>query len=202
MKKVKYLIILVASLSIFISCNKDKDETSGAASIEGNWKFVSLSATTESAIFFIDPYDQSSNKVVSKSAYTTTDNGGIINFSASTMSGKELTYQVNTMAHGYTYVNNKLEDSVSTPFNFSYPATNSSSSYKIIGKDSIYFTGQILLSDPNGTIDSSPSGGKFTIAGNTLTITSNMSKDTVINYAGTQMSQHATGVASIILKKQ
>lgn len=202
MKRIVCSLIVVGLLSVIVSCTKSNDEPSSASSIDGTWKFVSMSATTESTMSYKDPYDNSNNKVITRSAYTSTDNGGTVTFSGSTMSGTGVTYQVNTTAHGYSYVNNELEDSVTSPVTFSYPATNSNSSYKIIGKDSIYFNGQILVSDQNGTIDSSPSGGKFAIVGNTLTLTSNLLKDTIINYAGTPMSQHATGVASIILQKQ
>lgn len=202
MKKVLSSLIVVAFLSVVVSCNKEKDKLSSASAIEGDWKFISISAKAQSTVSYRDPADGSNIQVVTNTDYTSTQNAGMVSFSPSTMTAKSVTYTINTTALAYSYVDGQLDDSLSSPYSFVYPPTNSSSAYKIIGQDSIYFAGQTIVSTQDGTgTSTSPSGAKFTIAGNTLTITANLVKDTVINYAGTLLNQHEVAKATLILQK-
>lgn len=202
MKKVFCSLIAIAFLSVAVSCNKEKVKQSSASAIKGNWKFISISAKTQSIVSYKDPDDGANYMTVTKSDYTSTDNGGIVSFSPSTMTGTEVTYSINATAYTESYVDGQLVDTDSFPFTFTYPPTNSTSAYKIIGQDSIYSAGQTLVGGQGSSGSTTPSGLKFTIAGNTLTMTGNFLKDTVINYAGEILNQHETGVASLILQKQ
>lgn len=194
--------MVIVFLSVVVSCNKEKDEQSSASAIEGNWKFISISAKTQSIVLYKDPDDGTNYMTVTKSDYTSTDNGGTVSFSPSTMTGTGVTYSINATAYTESYVDGQLDDTDSFPFTFTYPPTNSTSAYKIIGQDSIYSAGQTLVGAQGSSGSTTPSGLKFTIAGNTLTMTGNFLKDTVINYAGEILNQHETVVASLILQKQ
>lgn len=200
MRKAIFFLLTAFILSSIVSCKKDDSSTSSTSPLTGNWKLISISAQTQSTIQYTDA--GSVFKTVTNSAYTSTNNGGTVTFSPSAITATGVTYQISDTAYGYDYMDNQLEDSLSFPFAFTCPPTNSTSSYKMIGQDSIYFAGQTLITTQGSTGSSSPSGAKFNITGNTLTLTSNLLKDTVINYAGTPMSQHETGVASLILQKQ
>lgn len=203
MKKILCSLMVIALLSAIASCSKDKDKMSSAAAIEGDWKFISISAKGQSTVSYKDPTDGSNSQIITNTDYTSTQNGGTVSFSPSAMTATGVTYTINSTAHAYSYVDGQLDDSVSSPFSFVYPATNSTSTYKIIGQDSIYFAGQSIVSTQDGSGGTtSPSGAKFSIAGNTLTITSDLVKDTVINYAGTILNQHELGKATLILQKQ
>lgn len=202
MKNVFCSLTIVAFLSVVASCNKEKDKQSSASAIEGNWQFISISAKTQSTVLYKDPDDRTNYMTVTKSDYTSTDNGGTVSFSPSTMTSTGVTYSINATAYTQSYVDGQLDDTDSFPFTFTYPPTNSTSAYKIIGQDSIYSAGQTFVGGQGTSGSTTPSGLKFKIAGNTLTMTGNFLKDTIINYAGEILNQHETVAASLILQKQ
>ncbi|HEX3078890.1 MAG TPA: hypothetical protein VHQ04_00445, partial [Puia sp.] len=85
---------------------------------------------------------------------------------------------------------------------FTVPATNTSSQFEIIGKDSIHFTG----SNPFGSGGSGTpvaTGSKFSVSGNILTLTSYVVQDKVQDEGGgVTLSQHETATVVTTLQKQ
>jgi hypothetical protein len=82
------------------------------------------------------------------------------------------------------------------------PATNSSSEFDIIGKDSIHYTGtNIFGSGGSGT--PAATGSKFSVAGNILTFTSSVVQDKVQDEGGGEtLTQHETAIVVTTLQKQ
>lgn len=194
MKRNSYLCLLVI-ITVIASCKKDDAKTS-SSSIEGTYSFKSLTAKTNSTITGDD-----GEKVVTVTNYSTTNNMGTVVFDNSKVTNTGLSYSVNSIATGYFYEDNVLIDSTSYPFTVSIPATNSVSSYQLIGADSIYF--------PNGSISSGlaggesiPSGGRYTIAGNLLTISMRVAKDSAFTDSGIEFQMVESAITSIELEKQ
>lgn len=194
MKRNSYLCLLVI-ITVIASCKKDDAKTS-SSSIEGTYSFKGLTAKTNSTITGDD-----GEKVVTVTNYSTTNNMGTVVFDNSKVTNTGLSYSVNSIATGYFYEDNVLIDSTSYPFTVSIPATNSVSSYQLIGADSIYF--------PNGSISSGlaggesiPSGGRYTIAGNLLTISMRVAKDSAFTDSGIEFQMVESAITSIELEKQ
>jgi len=192
-------------LLTFIACKKDNSGTGGAApaALAGNWSFVSLTAHTQSTV--TETGGGVTDKSVTISQYTTTNNSGLVTFSADSMYSKGVGYSVNTVAEGYEYENGVLLDSIGAPFTFTYPPTTSTAKYQLIGKDSLYFPGGGgLVSTPGsgGTPSSVASGGHFVINGSTMTITVGGSQSTTQSGGGITVTSQVQAVETVTLIKQ
>ena len=200
MKKIIFPLLTAFILLTIFSCKKD-NTTSSSSPLAGNWKFISIHAQTQSTAQYSDA--GSVYKTITNSAYTSTNNGGSVAITSNTMTGTGITYQVSDTAYGYDYTDNQLVDSISSPFKVNIPPVNSTASYQMIGQDSIYFTGQGgLFTVQGGSVNTTPSGAKFNISGNTLIMISSVVKDTTINSGGIPVSQHETAVVTTTLQKQ
>lgn len=194
----KHLLGSLAIIVMLASCKKDDPQTTNSASIEGSYKLKYITAKTNATVLSGD------EKSVAISDYTTTDNQGTITFNNSTLTATGLSYSVNTNAKGYLYFGGDLVDSFSYPFSFALPPSNSAAPYQLIGTDSIYFPQGSVTSgiDGMGSTQSAPGGGRYSFAGNLLTITQHVTKDSTINDSGETAHLTETGLASIVLEKQ
>jgi len=201
MRKSGGFIILSAFLFCFIACKKDNNTSSTSASnLSGTWTFMGMHATTSATA--VDNGGGIITKSVTTSDYTTTANGGTVAISANTMTGTGITYAANIIAFATIYEDGILVDTVSTSIPFTVPATNTSSQFEIIGKDSIHYTG----SNPFGSCGSGTpvaTGSKFSVSGNILTLTSYVVHDKVQDEGGgVTLSQHETATVVTTLQKQ
>ena len=200
MRKSRGFIILSAIIFCFVACKKDNNSTTSTTSLSGNWKFMGMHASTSATA--VDKGGGFNTKIVTTSDYTTTANGGTIAISANTMTGTGITYAANIIAFATEYEDDILLDTFSTSLPFTIPATNSSSEFEIIGKDSIHYTG----SNPFGSGGSgtpAATGSKFIVSGNVLTLTSNVVQDKVQDEGGGEtLSQHETATVIVTLQKQ
>lgn len=197
MKKLPLLLLAVLTIA-FISCKKEKSDSS-SADIEGTYTFKGTTANTISAISVIG----TGEKAVTTTEYTTTDNAGTIVIQSGIMTATDLTYSIDTRAKYEYYVNGVLDDTLSVPFQFTLPAISSASTYKIIGEDSIYFPNSTILSgmDPS-TMHGGASGGRFAINGNQLVLKMNLTRDTTFSQDGHTMNQTQTIIANMVMEKQ
>jgi hypothetical protein len=99
------------------------------------------------------------------------------------MTGTGITNAGNIIAFATEYENDILLDTFSTSIPFTVPATNSSSEFEIIGKDSIHYTGSNLFGS-GGSGTPAATGAKFSIFGNILTLTSYVVQDKVQDEGG------------------
>jgi hypothetical protein len=195
------LIILTAIFFCFIACKKDNNNTStGASSLSGSWKFMGMHATTSATA--VDNGGGFNSKIVTTSDYTTTANGGTVAISGNTMTGTGITYAANIIAFATEYEDDILLDTFSTSLPFTIPATNTSSEFEVIGKDSIHYTG----SNPFGSGGSgtpAATGSKFSVSGNILTLTSYVVQDKAQDEGGGEtLTQHETATVVTTLQKQ
>jgi hypothetical protein len=199
MRKTVTLTILSALFFCFIACKKDNNNTA-ASNLSGNWTFQGMHAKTSATA--IDNGGGINSKIVTISDYTTTSNGGTIDISGNTMTGTGITYSSDIILFATEYEDDVLLDTFSTSLPFTIPATNSSSTFEVIGKDSIHYTGSNLLGY-GGSGMPAASGAKFSINGNILTLTSNVVQDKVVDEGGGEtISQHETAVVVATLQKQ
>jgi len=159
------------------ACKKSNSGTSSSTNslAGGTWNFVDLSSNakltaTESGII--------SATVIDVTAFTTIDNSGAITFTADSMAGSGIGYTIDTTYTTYTYAAGS-GDTVTTPYTTTISPTSSSTSYQLIGSDSIYFGSGTPFSVSLYAGDTVKiEGAHFSISGNTLTLTS------IINQAG------------------
>lgn len=186
MKKWYCLITVI----MFTACQKGIDFSvypgSGSGqtnnAIAGTWKFDSLSANTQSIMEYMQ--SDSDYKTITYSNYTTTKNSGVVTFNNdSTCTTTNINYHVSSTANGYNYVNGILVDSNAIPFSFFLDSSSTSGKYELIGNDSIYFP-EGFISTSASSSQGIPSGGKFSISGNMLTITQTGYTDTTEEIAG------------------
>ncbi|OQP45250.1 hypothetical protein [Niastella populi] len=183
-------ILLCSFVFILASCGKEKsvdtlgvtpggtngngnDGGSSNGSEIGTWKFIDLKAKNTSIIEMSGL--GMSSKTETLNDYTTENNAGTCEFDGSTMTGTGLEFTVNTMTKTYIYNGGALEDSIELPMNYIAPPTNSSSTYKKFGTDSIYVNGGTLQT-PNGTQQSNGTGFKLRWYGDKMTLTGRFSQ--------------------------
>ncbi len=188
---------LLAAIILLAACKKDSSNST--TGIEGTYNFKYISAKSTSSLT-----GSAGDKIITISDYSTINNGGVITFSNNSLTAKDLTYSVNTQAKAYQYDGSDLIDSLSYPFSFTLPSSNSTGQYKIIGTDSIYFPqgGLTVPTDGSGPYQGSAGGGHFTLSGNLLTIIQNVSRDSSFRNSGETYQQTQRATTSIVLEKQ
>jgi hypothetical protein len=202
----KIILFCAAFLLIFTACKKDSGGSGGGSSdaLSGTWKFTSVTASTQATGEYNDAGDDI--KDVTTSNYTSTDNTGTYVFSGGTATSAGVGYSVSTTLYYTSYDNNVLTDNDSTPYSVTVPSSGGASTYKIIGTDSVYFTGGFVTSaDLSGGAQqaTTPLGYKFQISGKVLTMTSAIIKDTTEDLGGGLLAQiHDVANFSVTLTKQ
>ena len=204
MSKMLSCTVIVFGFICIVSCKKSSsNESGGSGSLTGNWTFVSMTAHTE-----VDDIEKTPGDVyeaISVSDYTTTNNTGTVAISSNTMTTTGMSYKVNTTVRGAEYDNGQFLDSLpSQPFSFTLPSTSSTAAYQLIGKDSIYFPqGGFASVGTSGTMPSAPAGGKYTLNGNTLTLSMNLSvSQTVEQIPGDTVLQVDKATTTTTLQRQ
>jgi hypothetical protein len=125
-----------------------------------------------------------------------------MDISGNTMTGNGITYAANMILLATEYEDDILLDTFSTSPPFSIPATNSSSNFEVIGKDSIHYIGTNMLGS-SGSGTPAATGAKFSISGNNLTLTSSVVQDKLVDEGGGEtLTQHETATVVATLQKQ
>lgn len=148
----------------------------------GSWKFINLSANTESAaeaVFL-------GEKVTTVTKYNTVtqNNKGSVTFDGSNARVSNLSYEIDAELTVTDYLNGVKEDEFKVPFKFAVPPVSSTSKYQLIGSDSLYLPEGSFFAMPDGSGQTQgfaePSGAKFSVNGNTLLLTTSVARDTSI----------------------
>jgi len=173
--KTKYSIWTVAfALLIIASCKKSS--TSQARTLQGTWNFEYEQVHTQSTIEYTS--GATDYKTVTVSNYTTANNYGQLNVTSTMMNSIGLTYTITDTAIGYNYQNGAFVDSTISIQNAAVPATNTNSSYVLVGSDSVYFPAG-SFNTPSGY--QTAGGARINISGDTLlTITTSFNRDSSI----------------------
>jgi len=195
------LLCLVVCSGLFFSCHKSNDAGGNSGQLAGNYKFAYINVAVQS-VSQTSAAGQT-EKSVSNTNYKTTQNTGTITFTKDSIIAKGVGYTANWVSTGAVYENGVFIDSISLPFSFTYPPSNSSTKFDVIGKDSIYFHGGYFMTGlGGGTTIAPPSGGRFSFKGDTLLIISKVNQTSTQSISGMTVTQTASGVATLAMLKQ
>lgn len=173
----KNLVIAIACL-LLIGCAKEKSIDSSTnnnnnnnnnSDLIGNWKFVSSHVSTRSLIEFRESGVNIATDTYSD--YTTINNGGTITITADKFNSSNVTYSADTVAIAYYYENGQLLDSFEFPLTFTLPPTNTSSTYKKVGADSLYMAAGGFMNVGGSTSPNTPGGVRYKIEGDKMYMT-------------------------------
>ncbi|SFQ00873.1 hypothetical protein [Parafilimonas terrae] len=179
--------------------NNDGD-TSIDNSIVGTWQFVSMEAKTKSSSETIT--GNINQRVETFLDYLSTDNAGSIVISDTSMNCTGLTYKVSSTIKTYRYHNNVLLDSLFTPYETTFPATDSYTPYWMTTEDSIFFRKGGFSNVSGSKYQVKSSAAKLDLKGDVLTFIQPIKKDTVENIAGIDQHTIISGIAIIKLSRQ
>ena len=210
-----YLLLLSASVGV-LSCQKELTKTTtttpppvtdttgtnngGDNSIVGTWQFVSMEAKTKSSSETIT--GSINQRVETFLDYLSTDNAGSIVISDTSMNCTGLTYKISSTIKTYRYHNDVLLDSLLTPYETTFPATDSYTPYRMTTEDSIFFRKGGITNASGSKYQVKPSAAKLDLKGDMLTFIQPIKKDTVENIAGVDQHTIISGVAIIKLSRQ
>ena len=207
--KTPFLLIGSIVLLALISCGKEKsiDTSDGSnnagstGSEKGTWKLLSMRGITTSIIEYSDGVDDA--KSVTTSDYTTDNNTGTLKFDGSTMTGTNIGYSMDAIAHALFYTNGVLDDSLDAPFAAVIPPTNSSATYKKVAADSIYVNSGVFTTvGTSGTTQSAGGGYKLAFDGDKMTMRATTDQSKVeLNMGVTQRTTYHA-VQILTLQKQ
>jgi hypothetical protein len=196
-------ITVLSAVLVILTLGACKKSNSGSSTTAnplagGTWNFVDLSSNanltaTESGLI--------SGKIVDITDFTTIDNSGSITFTADSMSGSGIGYTIDTTYTTYTTVAGTT-DTVTTPYTTTIAPTSSSTSYQLIGTDSIYFGAGTPFSVSLYAGDTVKiEGAHFSISGNTLTLTSTIDQAGNVTYEGLTVPSVTQITSKISLSK-
>ena len=199
--------LFVSSVAWFIVLTSCQKEISGdflkpapSNDLTGTWKFLYSKVSATSTVDVQDEFGDV--KSITLSNYVTQNNQGSLLINDSLMVTSGAAYDISTVASSYTYVDGNLEDSTDFPFSFSVPSTNSSSSYKRIGTDSIYVPGSSLTQVAGPTGLQSANGYKYKIISDTLLLSTLLDQTSTDNSSGVQVITNNKASVTSTLKKQ
>jgi hypothetical protein len=209
---IRILILALCLCVTILSCQKEMSVENGIPGPPGNggggattnatllgvWKLSFIHVETVADNEVNDP--ASINRTVTKSVYDTKDNTGTMNFTSDL---KAITtnfgYSIDTVGMVYLYENNVFQDSLDFPFVVPFSSSTSTSGYRLVGADSIYFTGGSLTT-VGGTQATQTAGMKYKVEGSKLTMTFKTSKDTSFVESGVTIyaKNRASGTVTLV----
>lgn len=210
--KIAPFLLLIALMS---SCSKEKSIDTGGvgigggggnpssgSGIQGKWKLVSSSGTTSASSAFDVAGDEMKIETVLR--YSSEKPVGVYNITASDFNGVGVGYDYNGVLIIRQYENNVLQSEDSTDVNMTIPPSNSTSKYKLIGSDSIYFeVGGPGTPSVSGNPAAPQSGGcKYKLEGTRLTLIMKMNQTQINNQSGIVTKDSQSANVAIVLEKQ
>lgn len=185
--------ILVVIVLAATSCKKEGSENSNSL-LSGNWKFVSANGSTKVTNSVIFGSDVLKTEAISN--FVTSNPKGTYNMTATQISGNGIGYDFTGTSTTKIYENNVLQNEVTMPMNGTISPINTTSSYKLIGTDSLYFETKVP-----GTANAG--GCKFKLEGNKLTLLMTINTKTLTDINGaTVTADNIFNTTTIILQKQ
>jgi hypothetical protein len=183
---------------LLISCQKEiSNEKAGSANIQGNYKFLSMTAHTKSIIRTTVGTDVSESTTYSD--YITQNNTGTIKIDASTINSQNLSYSIDTIMTGIFNTNGST-DTIQLPFQFTAPPSSGTTNYQTITADSLYFPSGTLFM--NGTSQATvPAGARIKLDGDKLYMTMHGIQTSNQTVQGEAVYQYAEVTATIAMQK-
>lgn len=184
--------------------SKDSNDNTSSSQLVGTYQFAYL--TTDVSLTEVGSVLGQSIKVVGSTGYTTTQNTGTVVFTADSAKATNIGYAYDAPVTTIYYQNNVPVDTTVDQSSDVVAPTSSSSKYQIIGADSIYFPGGVLGLDQAVAASpvpiTAPTGGHFTIKGDSLIITTKLNTTFADSYNGIPTTATINFTGRIALKKQ
>jgi hypothetical protein len=200
MKKILILAVPVLFLLILSSCKKESSSSNSQDNLQGSWKLVSISGISE----VTDNYQEfgSTFKDIATYTYSSTSVSGTYEITATHFNGKGIAYNTTGNISFKGYENGVLYINFTQPSPASIPASNSTSVYKKVGTDSLYFSSGSLINISSGTSSPvTPGGLKYKLEGTKLTINTGGSEKSTVSENGVTINRTLNATATIILQK-
>ena len=197
------LLAAFGLLMVLPSCKKNNPAQNGNTVLAGNWTFLTLTAHTQASSQYTDAGILL--KDVFSSDYASTNNTGSLLFFKDSMNSSNIAYTVSTEVFDSSFENQSAVYTFSSPFAFVFQPVNLGSPFNLAGSDSIAFPGGCFIGAqnlPNGFGQIVPTGFRYKISGSLLTLTSNITKDTVEMISGNTTALHENASFAIELIKQ
>lgn len=194
---------MLVSIVVLAACKKDSDSSNGGGGgnkgIDGAYQFKYLRSKQDGLA-----EATTGEKTVTKVDYTTINNAGSLTFNNGSTQVTGLTYEIDGLVQYYVYDSGVEIDNFDLPITFSVPASNSTSSYTLIGADSIYFPGGSLtpIASGSGSIPVAANGGRYKINGNLLTLTQVYALDSSYQESGETIHLNQSAITTVVLEKQ
>lgn len=179
----KYLLFLTACTTLLFSCKKDDSVSPDGNDnkLIGTWAFINMTAHTSATS--TEVIDGDTYKYVTISDYTTINNAGELVIDATTQATKDFSYSIDTDAYATSYVNDVLQETISSPYSFTAVASSGRAPYKLIGTDSLYLSVGTVTTGTT-TVPSTAAGVKFSWSGDTLLVKSTAFVPASAGYVG------------------
>ncbi|GEP98930.1 hypothetical protein [Chitinophaga cymbidii] len=202
MKLTHSLYLLALATTTFVSCGKEEslepDENAAVKQeLIGTYDFLYMAAHTESDVSM--NYAGENLRTVTISDYISKDNTGTYEITASEVKSVGIGYTIDTVIKVRSYDGGQI-DEMEAGFTFTVADLNSSSTYKLVGTDSLYAESG-FASVPSGSggqtdLPVKPSGAKFFWSGDTLTFYGEYAAESIvveqgISVTNRQYSRHA-----------
>ena len=203
MKKNLLLLSVISFSLLLASCQKEVQDTdlppvTTSSDILGNWTLVSMNVKTEA----INEVTAGSDvqKTVTTSDYTTENNAGTVNITATTFNSINFSYSVNTTAKAALYENNVLIDTFLLPVQASVPATSGSAAYTRVNADSIYFqSGSIFAAE--AAQRTLPAGASIRLDQDKMYMTQHAEQETTETVQGETVRSIVRALVVVTLKR-
>lgn len=213
MKILSFAAVVFSFSILLISCQKEVDfqfqnGNSGNgnntnSNIVGEYTFIGVKSEGTSSIDVVQ--SGIALKSLTTFAYTSFDNKGTVKITSSTLTFSGVGYEIDTVMNTKTYIAGSLFDDSDVPFIYSYPSTSPdvSSDYKKNSADSITFTGQTFLADPNaGSSGNQQIGAKIVWSSDTLRLYMRNRVNTPVSQGGVTGTLTGDVKGILILKKK
>lgn len=200
MKKNLILAATLLFLLILSSCKKDSSASNSQDNLQGSWKLVSISGVSE----VTDNYQEfgSTYKDIATYTYSSTSVSGTYEITATNFNGQGIAYTTTGTIAFKGYEDGALYMNFTQSSPATIPASNSTSVYKKVGTDSLYFSSGSLINISSGTSSPvTPGGLKYKLEGNKLTINTGGSEKSTVSQNGVTVNRTLNATATIILQK-
>ena len=198
MKLIYSTVATLVVAVLLISCQKEADlQGSGGGNtqreITGNYNFVGITSNQSASV--VAGTGAAQEKIVTKAAFTATNNVGTINITSTTFATNMVGYRATGTAVTEFYLGGVLVNSLDNPFDEEYPPSSGNSTYRKINNDSIFFeTG--LDGDPT------PIGARIRWSGDTLLMTMKINDTYTEDLGGGVMAQVTEEYSQVIKMKK
>jgi len=167
MRNILLTVFLLPSLLYLASCKKDSSDTKVDLNIKGTYHFLSLTGSTRYTQTRVEP--STVIKTVQTAKFTSKNNDGTVTINDSTMISSSLTYLIDTIITYEVYENDVLKNTYTDRFMLPVPPSFTTSDYKWIASDSVYFPNLSFFWDGITTSDA-PAAARIKLEGDKLYI--------------------------------